>query len=154
MLDALLAAAKASKDQNERADVLRALAQFGDPALATRALDAVLDPALHQRDGSEILRSALGRAPTRSVALDWLTRNIDALAARAQREQQAFWPAWADDACTATERAQFVALFERRAANLDAGVRVYQRSLEKIDLCLALRAAQEGQLNAFLAALK
>jgi hypothetical protein len=75
----------------------------------------------------------------------------DALTARAPLEQQGYRPNWADGACTAGARAQLVALFESRAAGLDAGARAYRQSSEKIDLCLVLRAAQDAPLNAFLA---
>jgi alanyl aminopeptidase len=83
----------------------------------------------------------------------WSAAHVDVLA-RAPREQQGYFPTWGEGACTPAERAQFVALFASRAADLDAGQRKYRESLEKIDLCLALRAAQETPLNAFLATVK
>jgi alanyl aminopeptidase len=107
----------------------------------------------NMRGGFVILKEALAHPATRSTTLAWVAAHIDLLAG-APREQQGYWPALAEGACTAGERARFVALFEARAAGLDAGQRKYRESLEKIDLCLALRAAQEAPLNAFLAALK
>jgi alanyl aminopeptidase len=153
LFDSLLVVAKATKDQNERDQVLAALAQFRDPALVRRALDAALDPALHPRDGSTILLGALVHARSRAAALAWLGQNIAALAARLPREQQAYWPLWASGVCTTAERASVVAIFAPRAAAVDGGVRAYRQALERIDLCLAMRAAQEAPLNAFLAKL-
>ena len=144
--------AATTKDANERDDVLLALGSFQDPVLLRQALALALDPALPLRESIEPLRHALGDASTRSVALAWLGQNIDALVARAPTEQVGYWPTWVDGACSREDRARFVALFEARSARLDAGPRAYRESLEKIDHCLALRAAQEAPLNAFLAA--
>ena len=147
---ALLGVATSTKDANERDDVMLALGSFGDPALLRRALALGLDPALPARDSIEPLRHALGHASTRPTAMAWLSEHIEGLAARAPKEQVGNWPTWADGACSSEDRARFVALFEARAARLDAGPRAYRQSLERIDHCLALRAAQEAPLNAFL----
>jgi alanyl aminopeptidase len=153
LFDALLAIAKSGNDQNERDDVLTALGAFPDAALLSRALTLMSDPKINPRDGASILREALQHPATRPAALTWSAAHADQLA-RAPREQQGYFPAWSEGACTSAERAQFVAVFESRAADLDAGQRKYRESLENIDLCLALRAAQEAPLNAFLATLK
>ena len=154
LFDALAGVATASSDQNEREDVLQVLGLFRDPALRSRAFALALDPKINAREGFGPLREALREAPSRPAALAWFAANLAPLAARAPREAQGFWPQWADRACTAAERTQFVALFAPRAAELDAGQQTYRESLEKIDLCLALRAAQEAPFNAFVAALK
>ena len=150
LFDALLAIATNGQDANERDDILVALASFRDPVLARRALDLTLGP-VGGREAEEILATEFEYPGTRRVALVWLAANMEPLAARVPHEQQGYWPLWADAICSAGEREQFVALFERRAADLDAGPRKYRQALEKIDLCLALRRAQQAPLNAFLA---
>lgn len=149
---ALLDVARTSNDRNEQEDVLMALGAFFDPELVVRAAALALDPAIDVRLGTRALRAALEDARTRPAALGWFAQNYDALAARAPREQQGFWPYWADSVCTTEGRIQFVALFESRAAQLEAGPRSYRQSLETIDSCLALRAAQQASINAFFAA--
>ena len=67
---------------------------------------------------------------------------------------RAFIATFADGICGSEDRARFVALFEKRAPDLDAGARKYRQSLEKIDACIAMRRAQEPALNAFLATAK
>ena len=129
-----------------------ALGAFLDPVLVARAAALALDPAIDVRLGTRALREALEDSRTRPTALQWFAQNYEALAARAPREQQGFWPYWAEDVCTAEGRTQFVAMFETRAAKLDAGPRSYRQALEKIDLCLALRVAQQASINAFFAA--
>ena len=152
LFEELLAVARTSRDGNEQEDVLTALGAFLDPELVARAAGLALDPAIDVRLGTRALREALDDSRTRPAALAWFAQNYDALAARAPREQQGFWPYWADKVCTAEGRTQFVALFEARAPRLEAGPRSYRQALEKVDLCLALRDAQQTSINAFFAA--
>ncbi len=154
LFDALFGIAVTTRDGNERDDVLTALGAFREPALLARALALGLDRRVGSREATEPLRQALGHPATRAYALAWLQANIGALAGRAPPEQQGYWPDWAASACTPEERARFVAIFEARAAALDAGARIYRQSLEKIDACLALRAAQGESLNAWVATSK
>ena len=114
-------------------------------------MDLTLDPRIQARDGVRIIEVAFKRPVTRPVALAWLAENYDALAARVPREQQSYFAAWAGRICGSDERAQFVALFATRVANLDAGARTYRQTLETIDACIAMRRVQEPALNAFLA---
>jgi cytosol alanyl aminopeptidase len=151
LFDRLLAAAIGTKDRNERDDLFNALGSFRDPALARRAMDLTLDPRIQARDGVRIIEVAFKRPATRPVALAWLAENYDALAARVPREQQSYFAAWAGGICGSDERAQFVALFATRVADLDAGARTYRQTLERIDACIAMRRVQEPALNAFLA---
>jgi alanyl aminopeptidase len=154
LFDGLLDVALTTKDANERDDVLNALGAFRDPALLERALSLALDPRLGPRDSTEPLQQALRDPATSPAALAWFARNIDAMSARLPREFQGYWPALASAACTDAERAQFVAMFESRARDLDAGPRTYRNALEKIDACIAVARVQQAPLNAFLAAMK
>ena len=154
LFDGLVAVAKTTKDGNERDDVLNALGQFRDARLRQRALALALDPALHPREGLQIVRAALAYPAARVDALAWLGAHFGEVDARLPREQQSILATWAADACTPAERAQFVALLGPRLATVDAGARRYRQALERIDLCLALRDTQSAPLNAFLAAQK
>ena len=154
LFDALVEIARTSKDGNERDDVLAALGWFRQPALLERAMALSLDSALSPRESTRPLSTALGQVATRAVALAWLERNIGALAARVPAEMQGYWPKWLASACSADERARYVALFETRVAKQDAGPRSYRESLEEIDLCIAARRIQQAPLNAYLSGLK
>ncbi|MBK9116580.1 MAG: ERAP1-like C-terminal domain-containing protein [Betaproteobacteria bacterium] len=154
LFDGLVAVAKTTKDQNEREDVLNALGQFRDPALGARALALAFDPAIEARDGTQVVRAALQYAPTRPDALAWLDANFDRFGSRLPREHWSAVAYWADGTCTPAERERFVALLGPRLAAAEVGARAYRQSLERIDLCLALRDARAEPLNAFLAAQK
>lgn len=152
LFDALYAVATESSDPNEREDAHAALGGFRDAALLGRALRLnIADSGLrHDRYAVVILEEALLASATRPAALAWMNANAQALLARIPPEQQSQLMKWADGACTLRERAQFVALWEARAAGVDGGPRHYRQSLEKIDNCLALRHAQQAAFNAFL----
>lgn len=154
LFDGLLEVALTSRDANEREDVLDALGTFRDPALLERALALALDPRLGPRERSGPLQQALRDPVSSQAALAWFARNIDAMSAGLPREFQGYWPALASAACTEAERAQFVAMFESRVKDLDAGPRTYRNALEKIDACIAAARVQRAPLNAFLADLK
>ena len=83
-----------------------------------------------------------------------MNARADALMASVPPEQQVELVALAKGACTSRERTLFVAMFEGRAAKIDGGARYYRQTLERIDVCLALRRAQQAPFNAILAAVK
>jgi cytosol alanyl aminopeptidase len=151
LFEALAAIARDGKDANEREDAIAALGSFRDPALRDRAFALLLDPRVPTREMSALLEHALEDPQNRAHALAWLSGNIDGLLARVPREQHSGWIVAASGACTADERAQVVALFASRSAAMEAGPRRYRQSLERIDVCLALRQAQQASFAAFLA---
>jgi len=154
LFDGLLDVALTTKDGNERDDVLSTLGSFRDPAVLDRALALALDPRVGPRDSARPLQQALRSPETRQAALAWFARNIDAMGARFPKDFQGYWPEWAGTACTDTERAQFVEMFETRVKGLEAGPLTYRNMLERIDACIAGARIQRAPLNAFLADLK
>jgi hypothetical protein len=150
LFDALYAIAGSSKDPNEREDATLALGAFADPALLDRALLPIVSGDSRSRFALAALEEALGDDATRGLALAWLDRHADAVMASVPVEQLGYLPRLAHDACTSRERAQFVAMFEARLANVDGAARRYKVALERIDQCIALRRAQQVSFNAFL----
>jgi len=52
-------------------------------------------------------------------------------------------PAWADGGCSAEEPTRFVAVPAQRMPKIDGGPRSYAEAPQRIDFCIACRAAQE-----------
>ncbi|MFO1311201.1 MAG: M1 family metallopeptidase [Burkholderiales bacterium] len=150
LFDALHDIATTSKDTNEREDVYRALGAFADPALLDRALTPLSGGNGPSRFALTALEQALEGDATRALALTWIAGHPGAWAG-IPSEQYGAMAYRARDACTARERAQFVAAFETKLAASDGGARRYRSALERIDQCLALRAAQQAAFNAFVA---
>jgi len=151
LFDALHEVAATTKDPNEREDAYRALGAFTDPALVDRALRPIVAGDARSRFALVALEESLDDDATRAVALAWLARNADAVMQAIPIEQHAALAFWAQDACTAGERALFVGLLESRLAKAEGGTRRYQGALERIDQCIALRGAQQAAFNAYLA---
>ena len=151
LFETYLAAALKTRDENERRDLLRALGAFEDPALVARAANLALDSRFDSQDAITPLRSALAAPPMRADALAWVDAHTDALIARTPREAQGFWPAWAASACSEGERSFYMRAFATRAPRYDGGAASYNEGLEAVDLCLALRAAQEAAVNRYFA---
>ena len=150
LFDSLAEIASTTKDANEREDVHRALGAFAEPALLDRALAMLSAGNGQARFALAALEQALAGDATRAHALAWLASHPEAWTG-IPSEQYGYIAQWGRDACTARERAQYVAAFEAKLAGSDGGAARYRATLERIDQCLALRTAQQATFNAFLA---
>jgi len=148
----LVAAAKAASVAAERRDLLVALGGFRDAAIARDAAALVLTGPFDPQESLLILSSQLDNDATRLSALAWVDANYDALWARGAQDSFAELPGWAGGGCSSEERSSFVAVFAQRMPKVDGGPRSYAKALERIDLCLAYRAAQEPALSKWLLA--
>ena len=136
----------------ERRDILEALGGFRDPALARRAGALLLTGPFEAQDALRILGAQLENDATRLDALAWIDANYDALFARGAQDNFDRLPGWAEGGCSAEEKARFVRAFAQRMPKVDGGPRSYAKALERIELCIAYRAAQAPALSAWLAA--
>jgi alanyl aminopeptidase len=148
----MLATAAGEKDARLRRDLIKALGWFRDPATAVAARELMLSGPFAPVEALSILGSQLENDATRVGALAWLDTHYDALAARGAQDDFEALPYWAGDACSSSERADFVKALAQRMQSVDGGPRSYAKALEQIDLCLAYRAVQQPALAAWLAA--
>ncbi len=142
--------AKSTPDMRTRRDALHALGGFRAPTQQRDALRLVLEDTFEPLESLQILSGALENESARAGALTWIDRNFDALAKRVAGDNLRGLSFWASAACSADERALFVAALSERMRNVDGGPRTYAKTLERIDLCVAYRAAQEGPLDRWL----
>jgi alanyl aminopeptidase len=151
LFDALLAAARATPDGLDRRNLLVALLAFGDPALARRGLELLLDPGFDIREAGTALWISRQATPPRRAAHDFVVANFDAYAKRVSRDSPGSWPTYATGLCTAQDRQEVEAFWRDRAGNYAGGTRNLAQALESIELCARLRAAQGPAVAAFLA---
>jgi cytosol alanyl aminopeptidase len=147
----IVAVAKTIGDARARRDALRALGGFRTLSQQREALRLVLEDSFEPLESLQILAGALDNESARASALTWVDRNFDALVKRVTENNLQRLPFWASAACAANERALFVAVLSERMRNVDGGPRAYAKALERIDLCVAYRAAQQGPLDRWLA---
>ena len=149
--DALLAEAKATSDSLDRRNLMVALLAFRDPTLARRGLGVMLDPAFDIRESTTALWISSKAISPRRDTHDFIAANFDALAKRVSSDTPGYWPSYAASLCSENDRAAVETFWRDRIANYAGGERTLKQALEQIQLCTALRAAQERAVAAFLA---
>jgi alanyl aminopeptidase len=150
LFDAMLAAAKSTRDSLERRNLMVALFSFGDPALARRGMGIVLDPAFDVRESTTALRISARSIPPRRETHDFIAANFDAFTRRVPHDAPARWPEYAAGLCSADDARSVEAFWRDRITNYAGGARELEQVLEQIRACARLRAAQQHVVSAFL----
>jgi aminopeptidase N len=144
MFNALLAEAKATTDLLDRRNLLSALFSFSDPALAQRGMAMLLDSSFDPRESWTALRYSFYADPTRPETNAFIVANFEALAQRVAVEQPGYWPFYASGLCSAKDRGDVQNFWTDRAKGYPGAERELAKTLESIDLCTRLRAAQRS----------
>ncbi len=150
LFDALVQAARASKDRSERRDIYGALARFAAPELALAAHQLWLSP---QHDIRELLpagRGQQGGAALREGLLAFVSANFDAIAARLPKESVGRFPNYFADFCAADKALAVEQFFAPRLGSFPGGSNSLAQALESIRLCAVYRDTQRDSLAGFL----
>ncbi len=151
LFDAYRAGVKSAKERRDRVRLFRGLGAFGDPVLAKDAMAFALSGEFDSREADSIFYSALGFPAGREASWQFMKSNYDAIVARMPREATGFMPYLAAGFCDAPRREAVAEFFAGRAEKLPGGSRNLAQVLEGMELCIALRGAQEGSLREELA---
>ena len=103
------------------------------------------------RESGNILYASLQTPEGRAATWKFLQANYDSTVARMPREVTGIVPYYASGFCDEKHRVEVAEFFEGRAEKLPGGQRNLAKVLEGMDLCIALRGAQEGSLREELA---
>ena len=139
-----------STDVHVGDDAARALGAAEDPAVADAALDLVLDPALPVSRSLRILFAQVANPRRRSGAWDWLEGHRDALIARVPLASQGDLANLGGSFCALTDRQRFEAVLASRLLRGGANEIEVGRTFERIDDCIALRAATGDAIKSAL----
>jgi aminopeptidase N len=148
--DALLAAARATKDRRERGMLLGALGGFTSDALVDRALALVLDGGFDLRDSLGILEAAQGGRTTRERAWAFEKKRFDDLAHKMRSDEAQFLFGAPFAFCDAAHRAEMEQFLRPRVAKIDGAAQRLEQALESNALCEASVKADRASLEAFL----
>ncbi len=141
----LLLALRASTVRTERGDLLSALGQFRQPALAQQARSLLLDPLIDLRDSLwPLLRAQTADEDSRAGALAFLLAAQAGLSARLDQEALQSLPGLFGSACSAGEGRALAAGLGPAMARVAGGRAALARTLEAVQLCTAWRARQAG----------
>ena len=131
--------------------LLRALGDFPDPALVRRALDLYLTDDFDPREADVAVYTAAEANNHPDLVWGFFKEHYDAMLAKAPREIAGNAPSVGGGFCDPAHRKDLADFFQDRVGKLPGGPRTLAQTLESIDLCIALRASQEGSVEEFLA---
>ncbi len=155
LLDRMLAAARASTNNNERRYIVSAMGFFRDPALLRAALGVILDEGFDVRDTLWTVRHSQSMPATREIGYDFVKQNFDAIAARFPKDSSVFGgvstiPHLFHQFCDDAHAADLESFFHDRVSRYTGGARALEQSVEDTKLCSAYRAIQAPSVSAFL----
>jgi alanyl aminopeptidase len=145
-----LAAARAERDRSDRERLLTGLGNFLDPTLVAENLRISLSDDFDPRESMILIRSAAADRRTRQQAWDFVTQHYDQIVARMPADYGARLASIGRGFCDRQHRQELATFFEDKVGQSRGGPRILAQTLERMDLCIALRAAQQDSVNAFL----
>ena len=154
LLTSLIRATKAADNKIDLRNYLSALGKFEDATLASKAFAFAISGDVDARDGLHVLRGAAIEDNTRLGALEFIFANYTKLADGMSEAQLSRIPARFAEVCDQQMRNKMAAFFAERAAKIPGGEQTLKQSIERIDLCIAFRAAQKKSLADGLASAK
>jgi alanyl aminopeptidase len=150
LFDRLRAAAKKETQENFRGTLLFSLGSFQDPEIIKTALPIVLSNEFDSRESVSILFGLAERRETRDFAYDFVKQNWDALIAKPPTDSGSYLPYVAAGYCNAGHRQDVQNFLSGRSTKYTGGPRILTQRLERIDLCVAYKNAQEASVAEFL----
>jgi cytosol alanyl aminopeptidase len=145
---------KNSKDLQTRDRILKAMERFRDRAAIETGMQALLTGDIPFIDGFRLLFVGQEWPATRKVDFDFLKAHYDEIMAKRPTgggfDFASVLPQAGADFCDAQSRHELATFFEPRLKDLLGAPRTLQETLDKIDACIADKAAQEPSVVAFL----
>jgi aminopeptidase N len=149
LYDKYLARSKAAVDPEDRYRFLYALTSFDDPALVKRTMDHALGPDVRSQDTKLVIASMLGNGPARNQVWDLLReRWPDVQKKTGEFVGNTVIVGALASFCDPGHADEIKAFFESHP--VPDAARTLQQSLERINSCSALAAAQSAKLAAWL----
>ena len=146
----LKSVAETSKDPQVSTGALYLLAQFQDPTLARQTLDYAVSGKVRNQDAFILLLIEMQIPETRDAAWDFIQNNWDKVQAQLTTASGGAIVGSVGAFCDAAHRDQAVAFFD--AHKVPSASRALPRAVNMINDCIDLKAAQNANLQEWLAA--
>ncbi|GAB4199554.1 MAG: M1 family metallopeptidase [Wenzhouxiangellaceae bacterium] len=143
-----------NRDPAFRNRAISGLSAARDPGASELVLDLILNPELRNNEIAPLLRQQIKMPWTRSRGWDWLVEHFAAVRQRIPVRTQGRLAGVGSDFCSPAEREMLDNYFSPRIHELTGGPRTLANTLERIDLCIALRQAHENSLAEILTDLR
>ncbi len=154
LFDRFLAELEKTHDRQERERILQAMGHFRDPAAIRAGMEAVLSGKIPFMEGLVLLFSGQGQEATRGMALEFMKAHFDEIAAKRPTgggfDAGSVFPQVGASYCSPTRKEELQQFFQPRAGKFTGAPRALSQVLESIDDCIALKAAEESSVEAFL----
>ena len=146
-------AARAKKDQTERARMFRAMGALRQPEAVKAALGMLLTEEFDARETVfPILMGTLETPEVRPLSYAFVKERFEPLVARLPRDFGAGLPMVGSSLCDEEHQAEVASFFGERAHRFTGGPRRLAQALEGMKLCSTFRKAQAPAVEAFLSA--
>jgi cytosol alanyl aminopeptidase len=146
----LHAAAKVEKDRRDRGALLGAMGSFVDKEIVQENFKIALSDAFDPRESLTLVFGAASDRRTRQAAYEFVKEHNDAIVARLPRDFGVRLAGIGGAFCDPEHRADLEAFYRERAARAPGGPRMLAQTLERMDLCIAMRAAHQSSVTSFL----
>ncbi|MBV8865783.1 MAG: ERAP1-like C-terminal domain-containing protein, partial [Acidobacteriaceae bacterium] len=154
LFEKLLAQFKSTHDLQERAQLVRAMASFRDPASIEAGMEAVLGGDVPFMEGFRLLLAGQESPKTRKLAFNFMKQHFDELAAKrpsgAGADAGARFVFVGRSFCDSESEAELKSFFEPRISKFVGAPRLFAQTLEQINDCIANKQAQEPSVAEFL----
>jgi alanyl aminopeptidase len=154
LFDRFLTEFKKTQDRQERQRIQQAMGAFRDPASIRAGMEAVLSGEVPIIQGAFLLFAGQSEEITRKLAFEFLKAHYDEIVAKRPSgggfDFGSALPNVGADYCDAESRSELEAYFQPRIDKFTGGPRSLRQILERIDLCIAGKAAQSPSVAAFL----
>jgi aminopeptidase N len=150
LYDKILAVNRNAIDPGEKADALRSLARFRDPALVKRTLDYTVSGEVRNQDSWTVFVALLRDSETRTQTWDYIQSNWDKVHAQLTLSSGAGFVAATGSFCTVRQRDEVVNFFATH--KVESTERTLAKAVDSINDCIQLRSTQEQNLHTWLEA--
>jgi len=148
LYEKVLAVSRNSSDPGEKADALRTLARFRNPALVRRTLDYTVSGEVRNQDSWTVLVALLRDRETRDQTWDYMQKNWDKVRAQLTVSSGADVVRATGSFCTARQRDEVIDFFATH--KVDAAQRTLAKAVDGINDCIQLHSTQETDFHRWL----
>ena len=144
-----MALSQNAQDPNLQSDALRLLTRFQKPIFVNRTLDYAVSGEVRNQDSWILLAILLQQRETRDQTWDYIRTHWPKVQAQFTTNSGVRIVAAVGSFCTQKQRDEVTSFFATHP--VEASERTLAKSLDSIDACIQLRAAQEPNLHQWLA---
>jgi aminopeptidase N len=148
MYDKMLRVARNATDPDLKADALHLLTRFQSPLLVVRTLEYAISDDVRNQDSWMLIALLLARRDTQDLAWEFVQQHWTAIAKKSTVNSGARIVEAAGAFCSAQRRDEVEAFFAQHP--VQSSERTLAKSIDSINDCIHLRAAQEPELRKWL----